>query len=198
MEKSPANQELSDADLLQLSANGDEEAFVVLYKRHQGPVFRFALHMSGRRDTAEEVTQDVFLALLAGLRRYARERGPLQPYLIGMARNQVRHYLSPATREVHESLERPDEPQCEQGARLLDEISGHQELTAVRSAILNLPPKYREVVVLCDLEGVDYVQAAAQLGCAVGTVRSRLHRARAILEARLKRRAKLNRERCPV
>jgi RNA polymerase sigma-70 factor, ECF subfamily len=185
LEHSPAKDQLGDSDLLQLSAHGDEEAFVILYRRHQGPVFRFALHMSGKRETAEEVTQDVFLALLSGLRRYAQERGPLEPYLIGMARNQVRRYLTPAppTREL---------PACDQ-QQLLDDISTRQELAALRAAILKLPPNYREVVVLCDLEGLEYAQAAAQLGCAIGTVRSRLHRARAILEARLR-----SRERCPV
>ena len=180
--------ELTDADLLQLSANGDEEAFVILYRRHQGPVFRFALHMSGSRETAEEVTQDVFLALLAGLRQYARER-PLQPYLVGMARNQVRRYLAHA----HESSQQAGNLQHNQTERLLDEISEEQELARMRAAILKLPPNYREVVVLCDVEGLEYAQAAAQLDCAVGTVRSRLHRARAILESRLRKR-----ERCRV
>ena len=159
---------------------------MILYRRHQGPVFRFALHMSGSRETAEEVTQDVFLALLAGLRRYAQERGPLQPYLIGMARNQVRRYLAQAP-----AAAQPTTP-CDQ-QQLLNEITAGQELAALRAAILKLPPNYREVVVLCDLEGLEYAQAAAHLGCAVGTVRSRLHRARAILEARLR-----SRERCPV
>jgi RNA polymerase sigma-70 factor (ECF subfamily) len=193
LEKSPPNDQLSDADLLQRSVNGDEEAFVVLYKRHQGPVFRFALHMSGSRETAEEVTQDVFLALLAGLARYARERGPLQPYLIGMARNQVRRYFAQPPAGPHEFVQSRRELRCDYGDRLLNDINEEQELTVVRSAILNLPPNYREVVVLCDLEGLDYARAAAHLNCAVGTVRSRLHRARAILEARLK-----NRERCPA
>jgi RNA polymerase sigma-70 factor (ECF subfamily) len=176
---------LGDADLLRLSAHGDEEAFVILYRRHQGPVFRYSLHMSGSRATAEEVTQDVFLALLAGLRRYAQERGPLQPYLIGMARNQVRRYLAQAAATAQPAP-------CDQ-QQLLNEITAGQELAALRAAILKLPPNYREVVVLCDLEGLEYAQAAAHLGCPVGTVRSRLHRARAILEARLR-----SRERCPV
>jgi len=176
---------LDDANLLQLSARGDEEAFVILYRRHQGPVFRFALHMSGNRETAEEVTQDVFLALLNGLRSYARQRGPLQPYLIGMARNYVRRYLTQAPT--------PGERVHDEQQQLLDEITAGQELAALRAAILKLPPNYREVVVLCDLEGLEYAQAASQLGCAVGTVRSRLHRARAILECRLR-----SRERCSV
>ncbi len=141
--------------------------------------------MSGKRETAEEVTQDVFLALLAGLRRYAQERGPLQPYLIGMARNQVRRYLVQAPA--------PSDLPSHDPRELLDELTTDQEVAVLRAAILKLPANYREVVVLCDLEGFEYAQAAAQLGCAIGTVRSRLHRARAILEARLR-----SRERCPV
>ena len=185
MEKSPAKDQLGDADLLALSGKGDEEAFVTLYNRHQGPIFRFALHMSGRRETAEEVTQDVFLALLAGLPHYARERGPLQPYLIGMARHHVRRYLAQPPAGPDGLQPDHDDP--------LHGITSEEELAAVRAAVLKLPPNYREVIVLCDLEGLDYAQAAARLGCALGTVRSRLHRARAILEARLRRR-----ERCPV
>ena len=57
-----AKDKLSDAELLRL-CKGDEEAFLTLYRRHQGSVFRFALHMSGKQETAEEVTQEVFLAL---------------------------------------------------------------------------------------------------------------------------------------
>lgn len=181
MEKSPDKDQLGDADLLERSANGDEEAFVILYQRHQGPVFRFALHMSGSRETAEEVTQDVFLALVSGLRRYSRERGALEPYLIGMARNHVRRYMNQPPTNTFAVAEDRGDPLHE------------QELASLRAAILKLPPNYREVVVLCDMEGLDYAQAAAQLGCAIGTVRSRLHRARAILAARLRRR-----ERCPA
>ena len=72
-------------------------------------------------------------------------------------------------------------------------MSRRQETRALRKAILSLPPNYREVVVLCDLENMDYARAAEQLGCAIGTVRSRLYRARTILGAKLR-----NGERCPV
>ncbi len=76
-----------------MSTRGDEAAFLTLYHRHQGSIFRFALHMSGQRETAEEVTQDVFLALLSESRKYSVERGDLQAYLIGVARNKVRRQL---------------------------------------------------------------------------------------------------------
>jgi RNA polymerase sigma-70 factor, ECF subfamily len=96
-----------------------------------------------------------------------------------MARNHVRRYLvqapmasGPATCEPHIDLTE-------------SELGEDQQLAALRAAILKLPSKYREVVVLCDLENFDYVRAAAHLGCAIGTVRSRLHRARALLRAKL-------------
>ena len=76
---------------------------------------------------------------------------------------------------------------------MLDGLSKEQELAALQIAILSLPPNYREVVVLCDLEELPYAQAAQHLGCAVGTVRSRLHRARAFLGAKLRKQ-----ESCPA
>jgi RNA polymerase sigma-70 factor, ECF subfamily len=196
--KSPSKETLSDVDLLRLSAKSDEEAFLIFYRRHQGPVFRFALHMSGSRETAEEVTQEVFLAMLAETHRYSSGSGSLQGYLMGMARNQVRrHYRQ---YRVHA----PDDlvmsiSTADFDSHLAEELTQKQDLIALRAAILSLPVNYREVVVLCDLEGVDYGNAAAQLGCAIGTVRSRLHRARAILQAKLaKHAARSGRVRCPA
>ena len=187
--KTRPNEELSDGELLQLSSKGNEDAFLILFRRHEGPVFRFALHMSGRRETAEEVTQEVFLTLLSEQKLYAEGRGALQGYLIGVARNKVRRHITEARVFASEaSIER-----SRSGADLLDDLSKGQEIECLRGAILSLPPNYREVVVLCELEDMTYAQAAQQLGCAIGTVRSRLHRARAILSAKLRKG-----ERCPV
>jgi RNA polymerase sigma-70 factor, ECF subfamily len=190
VKKPGAKEQSSDGDLLQRAADGDEEAFLILYERYQAPVFRLALHMSGRRDTAEEVTQEVSLAILEGAGQYITERGSLQAYLIGVARNQVRRHW--ADTRSFGSI-KPTELECDFGSRLVDRLTRDEEVTAVRAAILSLPANYREVVVLCDLEGLDYADVAVELGCPIGTVRSRLHRARTILEAKLRKR-----ERCPV
>ncbi|HEV2667679.1 MAG TPA: sigma factor, partial [Blastocatellia bacterium] len=79
----------SDAELLRLMLAGDEHAFTALYRRHKGVIYRFALLMSGQASVAEEVTQEVFLALLRKANRYDPERGSLKAYLCGAARNQV-------------------------------------------------------------------------------------------------------------
>jgi RNA polymerase sigma-70 factor, ECF subfamily len=134
-----------------MSKRGDEEAFVTLYRRHQGAIFRFALHMSGQRETAEEVTQEVFLALVSESRKYLAARGDLQGYLIGVARNKVR-------RQIRQSRGFASLAQTEPAvaAESLEAVSRQQEARALRAAILSLPANYREVVVLCDLENMNY------------------------------------------
>src|SRR6266851_780080 len=81
--------EINDIDLLQRALAGDEESFTALYRRRQGSVYRFALQMSGRRSMAEEVTQEVFLAMIREAGRFDPERGSLMAYLYGIARNHV-------------------------------------------------------------------------------------------------------------
>ena len=186
--KRTAHDELKDEDLLRLSQKGDEESFLVLYRRHQGAVFRFSLHMSGRIDAAEEVTQDVFLTLLGQPKGYSPERGSLQGYLIGVARNKLRGHLREAKR--YAPADEAHEPAGDLGDDLISRLSRAQELSGLREMILSLPDKYREVIALCDLEGLDYARAAEFLRCPVGTVRSRLNRARTILGA------KVRKERC--
>lgn len=180
MTKPRPSGEAPDEDLLHLSGKGSEEAFLALYRRHQGSVFRFAMHMSGSQETAEEVTQEVFLALLTSPRRYDPALGSLEAYLIGAARNQVRRYLRSASPEPADMTDIGIEP---------IDLHRAQDLARLRRAILALPPNYREVLVLCDIEELSYEEAARHLSCAVGTVRSRLHRARAILLAKMRRHA---------
>ena len=178
--------EESEEHLLELGRAGNEDAFFELYRRYESAVFRFALHMSGRREIAEEVVQEVFLALLSRDCAYSADRGTLEAFLIGTARNQVRRHQRDAQRtgssEVPELFQEPE-----------DYVGRDEELLALRRAVLSLPERYRAVSVLCDLEERSYAEAAAQLGIAVGTVRSRLHRAHAILESKMR-----GRDRCPA
>lgn len=181
----------SDQDLLRLMMAGDEDAFTALYRRHQGSIYRFALLMSGSASVADDVTQEVFLALVNGGQRYDSTRGPLNAFLHGIARNQVLRgrrrdrgfsSLEEETEDGETSLVRnlasPDDP-------LADIVRGEM-VNAVRQAVLTLPARYREVVVLCDFQELSYAEAALALDCAVGTVSSRLNRARALLAERLR------------
>jgi len=175
---------MTDPELVRRMAKGDEEAFVALYRRRQGGVYRFALQMSGSPALAEEATQEVFLTLVRDAGRYDPDRGTVAAYLYGVARNCVLRMTQEDRTYVALEDEAADLPAPAEDP--LADLTREQRLDALRRAVLSLPAAYREVVVLCDLQEIEYAEAAAALDCPVGTVRSRLHRARALLAEKLR------------
>ena len=183
----PSNPLSPEVELLQRMQKGDEDAFAVLYRRWQGGIYRFVLQMSGSESIAEDVTQEVFLTLMREPARFDPNRGALSSYLYGISRNlilQAFHkgrLLVPLEGEGDslEILFDPSDP--------LGDLTRQEGIAAVRQAVLALPPHYREAVVLCDLEELSYEEAAEVSECAVGTIRSRLNRAHALLLERLKK-----------
>ena len=172
----------SDGDLLRRMLAGSEPAFTALYRRYQGRLYRFAIHMSGNAAVAEEATQEVFLALLREGARYDSGRGSLEQFLYGVARKQVLRHLEKDRRRENEE----DVAEMAGGDDVLGDLTRKETIGLLRKAVLSLPARYREVVVLCEMQEMDYASAAAVLGCAVGTVRSRLSRARALLAEKLR------------
>jgi RNA polymerase sigma-70 factor (ECF subfamily) len=180
----------SDAELVQLMSAGDDSAFATLYCRHQGMVYRFALLMSGSANIAEEVTQEVFLMLIRKPHAFDPARGPLLSYLYGVARNHVftflkreRSYVPLVKEEANDggslvSFAAADDP--------FGNCTRNEVIKLVRQAVLTLPVRYREVVVLCDFQEMSYAEAASVLDCAIGTINSRLHRGHALLIKKLR------------
>jgi RNA polymerase sigma-70 factor (ECF subfamily) len=166
-------------------ASGDRDAFASLYRRYQPDVYRFAAHVSGSPAVAEDVVHDVFIAVIEDAARYQPGRSGVLPWLFGIARNHIRRW-----RSRRPLLPMPGD-ETHDGRRLavetdpLADLARRRNETAVRRALLALPLRYREAIVLCDLHELSYDAAAKALGCAVGTVRSRLHRGRALLARRL-------------
>ena len=190
----------ADEDLMRRTAAGDRDAFAALYRRHQALVFRFARLMIGSGEAAEDVVQEVFLGLMRGASRYDPARSTLTTYLYGAARHQVRRRL--LRDRLFVSIDDRDWPGAGPGQAWArpgaglgnhpidsadDDLSRQRDVRDLRRAILTLPPRYREIVVLCDLQDVSYADAAQAIGCAVGTVRSRLHRARHLLTQKMQR-----------
>lgn len=181
----------SDSDLLRQMMDGDEDAFTQLFRRRQAGVYRFALQMSGSPTLAEDVTQEVFIVLMRDARRYDPDRGSLSAYLYGIARNHVLRKLEQDRPYVPFIDRSADAEEITPQAMIaegdpLSELTRGETIQELRDLILSMPPRYREVVVLCDLHEMSYVEAAAVINCAVGTVRSRLHRARALLIDKLR------------
>jgi RNA polymerase sigma-70 factor (ECF subfamily) len=185
--RTPAGQR--DDDLVRRLREGDETAFTAIYRTWQGPVYRFALRMTGRTAVAEDVTQETFMTLITGADRFDPARGALSSYLYGIARHRVLHRLERESAYVPMAEGDGDEPRAAAAAGSADDpladLERRERIARVRAAVLSLPPHYREAVVLCDLHRLTYREAADALACAVGTVRSRLHRGRELLVAKL-------------
>ncbi|MES2148257.1 MAG: RNA polymerase sigma factor [Pseudomonadota bacterium] len=180
---------LSDLELLRQLRCGSASAFQALYRRHQGPLYRFALLHSGSADTAADIVQEVFMGVLTNSFKFDPLRGLLPNFLFGVARKLILRHEAPRQRLA--SLPEPDEdgdavPELasdEAGplARLLDDELAEQ----VRQALALLPPHYRDCVILYELHDMSYLEIADICQLDIGTVRSRLSRGRAALAKRL-------------
>jgi RNA polymerase sigma-70 factor (ECF subfamily) len=197
--------ETRDVELMRRLAAGDDDAFLEFYRRHQGGIYRYAIHMSGSPQSAADVVQETFLTLIRHTSKYDEEKGTPAAFLFGIARNHLRKLHEKESRYVPLSEElgnglstgangdlghpngngqSPARPG--KGEMILEGLERAQIAELLREAILTLPDHYREPVTLCDLEGKSYGEAAALLDCPVGTVRSRLNRARSLLLDKLR------------
>jgi RNA polymerase sigma-70 factor, ECF subfamily len=185
MSGSPATDRLSDELLVQRTAAGDRDAFAELYRRRRPDVFRFALHMTADSSVAEDVVQDVFMAVMQYAGRFDAGRSAAVAWLCGIARNQLRQRLARDRRLEPLAHDEEWSDWATAGPQVLTDLLRVERVEAVRRAVLSLPLRYREAVVLCDLQELSYADVADALSCAVGTVRSRLHRGRLLLASKL-------------
>lgn len=179
----------TDTELLRQMRAGTAAAFQALYRRHQGPLFRFAVLRSGSPDTAADVVQEVFMGLLTDSFRFDPLRGALPNFLFGVARKLILKHDHPRHRE--ESLAWDDDEEGDehdQGSELhepLKRLLSDEVAEQVRRAIALLPPHYRDAVILYELHELSYLEIAEICQVDIGTVRSRLSRGRAAMAKRL-------------
>jgi RNA polymerase sigma-70 factor (ECF subfamily) len=173
-------QESTDAALLVEAAAGREAAFVELYRRRRDDVYRFAYSLTRSRAFAQDATQEVFLKVLENAGRFDAAKGTARAWLLGCARHVVIDRLRAENRRGDEVPEQATAADHE--LRVLNE----QRLVRLHAAIAALPLEYREALVLCELAELPYAEAAAVIDCPVGTVRSRLHRARGLVSSSLR------------
>jgi len=174
-----------DADAVELrrARDGDERAFTTLYRRHSGPVYRFAWLLTGSESLANDVTQEVFLELLEGADGFDPARGSLAAYLCGIARFRAYRSVDCRVDSVAdvETVEAAADGAPEFSELPLDALERTRAVRSLYDAIRRLPAPYREVVILVELQEMAYADAAAVAGIELGTVRSRLSRAKARL-----------------
>jgi RNA polymerase sigma-70 factor, ECF subfamily len=177
----------SDGDVVQRAASGELDAFTEVFRRYQHVVYRFARAMTGCPAAAEDISQEVFVAVFRDPAKYDPDRATFTTYLYGIVRNLSRERLRKERRFFPLDIIRTSSAQ----ATYLDDPSGALEglelASQVRLALQKLPPRYRELILLCDLHGFSYADAAVVIRISTSTVRSRLHRGRQLLRQRLAR-----------
>ena len=177
-----AEEHVDEVHVLRSAWSGDERAFTALYRLHQAAVYRFAWLLTGSAAQAADITQDVFVELLSAPNGYDASRGSLAAYLCGIAR--FRAYRTMDSRlqsvddfdalvEAHAAHDAPALPQ--------ERLERSRALQALYGAIRKLPPIFRDVLILVELQEMSYADTAAIAGIELGTVRSRLSRAKSRL-----------------
>ena len=175
-----------DSHCMTRLASGDTSALRLLYERHGRALLRFSSAMCHSRQAAEDMVHDTFVALLREPVSFDPALGTVFGYLCGVLRHRVSRHFRQEKRWVALDAENDNSPAHAGDAHSpADEIARSEITVAFRRAMLELPLPHREVIALCDLEELPYTTVASILRCPVGTVRSRLHRARALLTIRL-------------
>ncbi|TXF96990.1 RNA polymerase sigma factor [Massilia arenae] len=182
--------EQTDTELLRQVHAGQADAFTALYRRHQGPLYRYALLRCGSGEAAADIVQEAFMGLLTGRLGYDPLRGQLQHFLFGVARNLA--LKLDETRQRHPQLPEPSDDDGEleldtasDAAGPLARLLGNEMAEEVRRGLSLLPPHYRDPVILYELHDLSYQEIATVCQVDIGTVRSRLARGRAALAKRL-------------
>lgn len=169
---------------------GDAQAFEALYDRRQGGIYRYALRMTGSQSIADDVTQEVFLSLMRDRSDYQQSRGSVKSYLYGMARHRLLRLLERERTQVSfdtgdGDLEETSDDRFHSHHDPFGDLARDEVVELVRQAVLSLPAHFREVIVLCHLQEMNYADAAEVIKCPIGTVRSRLARAKSLLVGKL-------------
>jgi RNA polymerase sigma-70 factor, ECF subfamily len=179
-----AANECSDGELITRSADGDRDAFEVLYRRYSRPVFGLALRRLGDRGRAEDAVQETFASIWRAARSYKPERGPGAPWLYAVARNAItdrgRARTEPPT-EVPEQVSSDPGP--------AERVESGWTAWRVHRALEELSPNERTVIELAYWSGLSQSEIAEFLNIPLGTVKTRtraaLHRLSGVLEEEL-------------
>ncbi len=183
--------DIPDEELLSRVVGGDVEAFDEIVYRYKDRLFNFVYRFVGDRETAEDIVQETFLRVFRKRREY-RALANFSTWIFTIAGNLAKSELRRRKRwrflyidrggEDERKMELPDNswrPDNVTQSALAEEM--------IQQAIDSLPPKYREVVILRDVQNMSYQEIAEIVGCPVGTVKSRVNRGRLRLQSKLRK-----------
>lgn len=182
---------MTDAELIKLISRLDERAFETLYDRYEKQVYSLAYFKLKNAEDAADATQEAFVKLWQRAETYSGI-GSVAAFILTVAKNTVTDHLRRKNEETvpltfeNDDGETSERELADTDGTPEDELLRSERIDAVRGAVAALSEHHREVVVLCDMGGVSYKDAADTLGIDIGTVKSRLSRARGALRGKLK------------
>lgn len=176
-----------DRQLWLRAADGDRDAFGQIFDRHAATVYNHLFRLTANWSIAEDLTSAVFLHAWRRRGQVTFDRDSALPWLLGVANHELRNSRR-SVRRLRAALARmaaDAEPITDHADTVAARVDSERQMAALRAAVDRLPRHQREVIELCAWSGLDQQAAAIALGVAVGTVKSRLHRARQSLAAEL-------------
>lgn len=182
---------MTDAELIKLISRLDERAFETLYDRYEKQVYSLAYFKLKNAEDAADATQEAFVKLWQRAETYSGI-GSVAAFILTVAKNTVTDHLRRKNDETvpltfeNDDGETSERELADTDGTPEDELLRSERIDAVRGAVAALSEHHREVVVLCDMGGASYKDAADTLGIDIGTVKSRLSRARGALRGKLK------------
>jgi RNA polymerase sigma-70 factor (ECF subfamily) len=154
--------------------DGEVGKLGILFERHHGSLFNYFVRLTGKRDASEDLVQEVFLRVLKYRHTY-RGESQFTVWMYRIARNAWVDHFKKSKREVPFN-EEDDEP-ISTDPNPSENLEDRQKIACLRTALARLNPEKREVLVLSRYQNMKYEEIAGLLGCAVGTVKARVHRA---------------------
>lgn len=178
---------MEEIQLIERSKRGDEEAFAVLVKNYKTKVFNLAYSFTRDRETADDLTQEVFIKVYYALEKF-RFKSRFGTWLYRIAVNHIKDHLRKLGKEQHISLDslgrEPSIPENEIKKKERAQEAFDRKKLLYR-ALRSLPDKHQIILTLRDIQGHSYEEIAGILKLSPGTVDSRLHRARKMLRKKI-------------
>jgi RNA polymerase sigma-70 factor (ECF subfamily) len=179
-----------DEHLVARICAGERALFAQLYRRYYARTFALSFGMTARRDEADDVTQEIFMRAYQRLDSFQGSSSFATwfyrlavNHCLNYCRRERRHHAGMVNVDEAESLSFSSRPGAE--SHMAAHLLQHQVQAQVRQALLTLKPEMRVLVVMKEIEGLSYEEIAERLNCSIGTVASRLSRARGLLARKL-------------
>jgi RNA polymerase sigma-70 factor (ECF subfamily) len=171
--------DMNDWDLVARARSGDTAAYAELVRRYQTPIIHFCQRMTNSREDAEEIAQEAFVRVYRHLHRL-KEEAKFSTLLFGIARNLASNHLRDSGRRGRgKTMALDDAPPQESNMPSPDaQAQGNEIMGLIERGLARLSEEHREVLILREIQGMDYENIAAVIRCQKGTVKSRLARAR--------------------